>query len=276
MLSNTDKEKILELVKKEPRLVQDLAKALSKSWVTMDSYVSKIADDTGLIKTKTFRGGTQGAVKIVFWNYAEATGSNETKTRLFDQIKNAHTKEDFDPLEVFQFVAPNYATAIVEPFSLVPPKREQSLLQFFNRVENELLVFSGNFSFLRYPLVLDAFTALLKRGIRIKAVCRIDLGSAENLKRLETLLAQYPKQIEIRHSRQPIRGFIADGKTVRLKDEKNKTQFKESELAEDYRVFYEISDPDWVPWFQNVFWYLHRTGIPFDQRRESLKRIALE
>src|SRR3989344_662031 len=72
VLTPADAEKILAKVKKEPCLVQDLAQHLHKSWVTTERYVTKLAQEKGLVKVKTFREGTKGAIKVVYWNYPES------------------------------------------------------------------------------------------------------------------------------------------------------------------------------------------------------------
>ncbi len=276
LLSKEDSQTILALVKKEPCLIQDLARALDKSWVTTESYVNQISRDTGLIKTKAFRQGTRGAIKIVYWNYAEATQDSEVRAKLFERIKLTSDKTDFDPLEIFQFVNPAHSRAFVEPFFSNTPELQQKLIRFFDSVKDELLVLSGNLSFLRDKPVLDAFVDLVSRGVRTKVVCRVDLASVDTLKRIDFLLSKYPDRIEIRHSRQPVRGFIADQKIVRLKDEKRKSQYKESELENDLIIFYEIFDSTWVNWFSNVFWYLYRTSLNYHDRLKTLENLKID
>lgn len=276
MLSKTDSEKILQFVKREPCLIQDLSRHLDKSWVTTESYVEKVAKDTGLIRTKSFRSGTKGAIKVVYWNYTESSQSDEVRTKLFERVKTGQTKEDFDPLEAYQHVPHGKGKVLVEMFDSATFASKKSLIDFFNRVESEVLVFSGNLSFLRYPEIKESFAGLLKRGVQAKVVCRVDIGTLENLKSIEDLLHQFPGQVEIRHCRQPVRGFIVDGKTVRLKEERTRADLKAEELSRDIRVLYEIYDSEWVAWFQNVFWYLYRTSVNYTERLSALEKVQIK
>jgi hypothetical protein len=276
LLSKTDSEKILQFVKKEPCTIQDLSLHIGKSWVTTESYVEQIAKETGMIRTKKFRGGTKGAVKIVYWNYTESVQVDEIRNKLFDKIKLSYDKKTFDPLEVFQFVPAGKGKAFMETYDATHPSTKKSLLNFLRRVEEELLVFSGNLSFLRHSEPKQAFQEMLGRGVRVKILCRMDLGTVENLKIIQGIFRDFEPQVEIRHSLQPVRGFVADGKMIRLKDEKKKSDFKERELPHDVRVFYEIYDPDWVNWFENVFWYLFRTSIPYQDRMTVLNHFQFE
>lgn len=276
LLSKQDSEKILQFVKREPCLIQDLSRHLDKSWVTTESYVNKIAKETGLIRMKTFRSGTRGAIKVVYWNYAESAQSDEIRGKLFERIKSTYSKEDFDPLEAYQHVPQGKGNVFVEIFDPATLASKKSLIDFFEHVESELLVFSGNLSFLRYPEIKQSFSGLLKRGVQTKLLCRVDIGTLENLKNIEDLLNRFPKQFEVRHSRQPVRGFIVDGKTVRLKEERTPADFKEKEVSKNIRVLYEIYDSDWVSWFQNVFWYLFRTSVNYTERVAALEKVQLK
>lgn len=276
MLSKSDSEKILQFVKREPCLIQDLSRHLDKSWVTTESYVEKVAKDTGLVRMKTFRSGTKGAIKVVYWNYTESMQSDEIRSKLFERIKSSYAKEDFDPLEAYQHVPHGKGRVLVEIFDSATFASKKSLIDFFDRVEKELLVFSGNLSFLRYPEIKQSFFNLLKRGVQVKLLCRIDIGTLENLKNIEDLLNRFPQQFEVRHSRQPIRGFVVDGKTVRLKEERTPADFKEKEISKNIRVLYEVYDSDWVSWFQNVFWYLYRTSANYTERLAALEKVQLK
>ena len=103
-VTQTDLKLIINFVKKEPRTIQEISKLIKRSWVTTDSYVKQIRDETGLINVKTFRKGTQGALKIVYYNYGESLQSEDIKGELFNQIKNSRKKTDFDFFDVYQFI----------------------------------------------------------------------------------------------------------------------------------------------------------------------------
>ncbi len=68
VLDDKTVKKIVDFVKPEPRTVQEISKNIKKSWLTTDSYVKQIKERTGLISIKTFRAGTQGALKLVFYS----------------------------------------------------------------------------------------------------------------------------------------------------------------------------------------------------------------
>ena len=279
MLSKELQEKILKLVKKEPCLVQDISQHIGKSWVATEGYVERISKDTGLIRTKAFRKGTKGAVKVVYWNYSESVQDDEVKERLFQKIKLFASKKEFDPLEIFQFAKDKRSNAIVEFKSKrLSSKHHKNFLSFLKKADSELLCFSGNISWISIKegkesalKIIEQF--LKKRGV-LKIICRIDIASMKNIRLLEPLMKEFSGQIEIRHSSQPVRGFIMDSKIARFKDEKKISDFKEGELSEDLYLFYELFDIDWVEWCKNVFWYLFRNSIGLQERIKALDKLV--
>ncbi|HIH21505.1 MAG: hypothetical protein QT12_C0028G0003 [archaeon GW2011_AR21] len=276
-LTKADSDKIIAFVKKEPCLVQDLSRHIGKSWVTTEAYVQKIAKDTGLIRVKAFREGTRGAVKIVFWDYSESLQADEAKSRIFEKIKLLSGKKEFDPFEIFQFVPPSKGKAYMEYYD-DPAITSAKFVPFLRSAHEELLCFSGNISFINVvegkTLVLDVVKELLERGVSIKIICRIDIASMHNMDKISSLLKKFPKQLEIRHSAQPLRGFIIDGKKARLKDEKSRSDFKGKELDKDARIFYDIYDSDWIEWLERTFWYLFRTSGDFETRMKVLNNLV--
>ena len=80
-VSEEETKAIIDFVKKEPRTVQEVAQQIKRSWVTADSYVQHIKERTGLIDIKTFRAGTQGALKLVYYIHAAAP-TEDTKGKL--------------------------------------------------------------------------------------------------------------------------------------------------------------------------------------------------
>ena len=68
VLDSKTKKKITEFVYIKPRVVDEVAKLLHKNWRTADRYIRQIAEDDGCISMRTFREGTRGALKIVFWS----------------------------------------------------------------------------------------------------------------------------------------------------------------------------------------------------------------
>jgi len=49
-MNKQDIDKIVKIVKKEPCLIQDISKAIGKSWVTTERYVNRIEKEKGIIK----------------------------------------------------------------------------------------------------------------------------------------------------------------------------------------------------------------------------------
>jgi predicted transcriptional regulator len=103
VLDEKTRDKIIAFVKKEPRTVQEVAQHIGKTWVTTESYIQQIESKTAVVRLKTFRKGTQGALKLVYYNYAESAGSDAIRESLYTQIRSSRFKHHFDFLEVFQF-----------------------------------------------------------------------------------------------------------------------------------------------------------------------------
>jgi len=280
VLTKEYSEKIISLVKKQPCLIQDIANNLNLSWVTAERYVEKIEKEKGILKTKTFRKGTQGAIKLVYYNYTDSLEANEVQKKLFNIIISQSNKKYFDPLEIFQYVDEKKSKAFYEHYETKETNisHKQNLIPLLKSADEELYVFSGNMSFInmfeKKQKVIDVLEELLKRGIHIKILTRIDFASLENISKLNFLLKKY-KNLEIKHSFQPLRGFIIDDKIVRLKDEKEKIQFKDKELNQNIRIFYEFYDKEWIDWLKNVFWYLYRNSLNYEERKKVLERITI-
>ena len=48
-LKQEDIDQIISFVKQEPKTVQDVSKLINRSWVTTNSYLKQIRDNTGLV-----------------------------------------------------------------------------------------------------------------------------------------------------------------------------------------------------------------------------------
>ena len=57
------------------------------------------------------------------------------------------------------------------------------------------------------------------------------------------------------------------------KDEKDASIYKQGELHQNLRIFYEWTDPNWIFWLQQVFWNLYRNAPMAQQRLEELEKI---
>lgn len=260
---------ILDFVKKEPRTVNDVAKFIGKSWVTTESYILKIKDSTGLISLKTFRKGSQAALKIVYFNNPDAMLSDEVRDHLHGLIKMSRTKDSFDFMDVFQHIDESKKHAYLEKCS------KDSSIHWgqLERANKVVYCFSGNLSFINSKKNHDAIVALLKRNVAFKILCRINHASVANLEKFNRLIVKYPGLIEIRHRYHPLRGFVIDNDFASFKSEEVVSDYKLDELDKDTRVFYEINDADWVAWFQKVFWNMFRSSVDHGARMKEVKDI---
>jgi len=278
VLNKEIEKKITEFVYLKPRTVQEVAFLIQKNWRTADSYVEKIGTETGMISSRTFRGGTRGALKVVFWNNVEKIHSSQFQERLFRQIESAKNKEDFSPLDIYQYVPDEKKKAFSEVVEDESISKEQNLKGLFTKAEEQILYFAGNMSFLemkeKKKNILGMIEEAAKRGVSIKVLARIDITALENFKRMMEINHKIGREaIEIRHANQPLRGFIIDDKEIRLKEEKLPQNYKKSELKQKTRIFYEIYDEEWVEWLQKVFWNIFRTSIDAKQRVRDIEKI---
>jgi hypothetical protein len=123
--------------------------------------------------------------------------------------------------------------------------------------------------------IIGIIEELAKHKKVIKIIGRVDLATVENLEKLNSINNKIGREaVEMRHCRQPLRGFIIDNKIARLKEEKVSEKYKPGELKKNTRIFYEIYDEEWVSWLQKVFWELFRNSISSNKRLEILKSIT--
>ena len=71
MLDSKIIKKINNFVYQKPRTIQEISLLIKKNWRTADRYVEQISKEQGTLLVRTFREGTRGALKIVFWNNIE-------------------------------------------------------------------------------------------------------------------------------------------------------------------------------------------------------------
>jgi hypothetical protein len=276
-LKEADTKRITDFVKKEPRTVQEVSRLINKSWLTADSYIKQIKERTGLIDIKTFRKGTQGALKLVFYNYSDSLETDDAKEDLYHKIKNGRVKSDFDFLEIFQFIQDNKKKCFLEEYDEEDISKYQQIISLFRQTEKQLYCFSGNLSFINMKeknvKIIDVFEELLKRKVFIKILTRVNIASLSNINKLKILMQKYPGLVEIRHRYQPLRGFIVDDKLVRFKNEEQLKTYKKGELPKNTRIFYEVYDEDWVLWLQKVFWNLFRSSMDYKQRIKEIDKL---
>jgi len=264
---------IQDFVYAQPRTIQDVALMLGKNWRTAESYVEQVAKDYGTISVKTFRAGTKGALKIVFWAHIEKIHANSMQETLLSQIKRGRQKGDFEPFDIYYYA--NDKNFYVKPSN---QEEDQQLIELLQSAKSVILNFSGNLSWTKRRFSNKTFTQILpelvRKGVAIKLLTRIDIASVHNMREIEKINKEAGYDaIEIRHAFQPLRGFIIDGKIANLKDERKSIQYKKGELRADMDIYFNIMDPIWVSWLEKVFWHLFSQAMPAKERLEELKKI---
>src|SRR3989344_367741 len=242
MLTNEKIRQIEEFVYQKPKSIQEIAVFLKKNWRTADRYVKDIIDNVGTLSTKTFREGTRGALKIVYWTSIEKRASSVFQEDLEKQILNAKRKEDFSAFDIFQHIPDKNKQVSMEEKSSEEATDLKELAEIIRQTKKELISLSGNLSYINLKNkscnIFNELESLVKKGVRIKALCRIDISGKENIEKLLSLNFKYGKDlVEIRHYEHPIRAFILDKKMIRIKEIKEPTG-KIHELNKKLFIFY--------------------------------------
>lgn len=269
-------KKIEEHVYTKPRTVQEIAELIKKSWRTADSYVDTIASETGNIAIRTLRGGTRGAVKIVYWNNIEKIHSSQAQERLFKQIELGRTKHDFSPFNIYQYVDEKKRTSFFEDQEEELINVKQDLAGTLRSAQRQVLFFSGNLSWANLKQqgkeLTKVFEEITEKGISLKFLANIDITSLANAQKINAINTVIGKErIEIRHCEQPLRAFIVDEKVVKMKETKSSPE--QTKKGKNTYLFYEVYDEDWVAWTQKIFWNFFRIGIPLQKRVKDLETI---
>ncbi len=276
MIDKTDIKKIEEYVYTKPRTVQEIAQLINKSWRTADSYVDTIASETGNIAIRTLRGGTRGAVKIVYWNNIEKIHSSQAQERLFKQIELGRTKHDFSPFNIYQYVDEKKRTSFFEDQEEELINVKQDLAGTLRSAQRQVLFFSGNLSWTNLKQqgkeLTKVFEEITEKGVSLKFLANIDITSLANAQKINAINTIIGKErIEIRHCEQPLRAFIVDDKVVKMKETKSSSE--QTKKGKNTYLFYEVYDEDWVVWMQKIFWNFFRIGIPLQKRVKDLETI---
>jgi len=271
MLDTKTVKKISEFIYTKPRTIQEIAFHIQKNWRTADAYVEKISKEQGIIAVRTFREGTRGALKIAYWNNIEKIHSSEFQERLFKKIELARNKNDFSPFDIYQYVPENKRNAFLEEQTEEKITEKQDLINALRRTENQLLIFSGNLSWVNAvqgkTKIINIFEELAENNVSIKILCKVDLESINNIKKMLEINYKLKKElIEIKHAEQPFRAFIVDNKFVRFKE-------KRSGRDKNAFIFYNIIDEEWIEWIQKVFWNIFRTSISAEKRIKDIETI---
>ncbi|MBM3233723.1 hypothetical protein FJZ19_01375 [Candidatus Pacearchaeota archaeon] len=277
MLDSAITKKIEDFVYLKPRSIQEIAEHTGKNWRTADRYIQDIEKNFGTLSTRVFREGTRGALKIVFWSSIEKASSSVFQEQLEQEILRARKKEDFSAFDIFQHVQDKNKKAIVEKAIDESGDNLKELGELFKKTEKQLTILSGNLSFINLKnKTIDVFKILedlVKKGVTIKILCRIDLAGINNIERVLSLNFKYGREcIEIRHREHPIRAFIFDNKLFRIKEIKEPTG-KLHELDKKIFIFYTIKDKDWTEWLSRIFWKLFSQSIDARKRIQELKKL---
>lgn len=270
-------KKISDFVYQKPRTMQEIAVLLNKNWRTADSYVNQIIEQTGNLSVRTFRGGTRGALKIVFWNNLEKIYSSEFQEYLFKQIEQGKEKLDFSPFDIYQYVDNKKRNAFLEKQEDEATEVEQNLIGILRSCNKELLIFSGNLSWANIKQdnteIIKVMEELARNNVQIKIVANVDLNSLYNVKKILSINNKLGKEIiEIRHRKQPLRAFIVDNKIARFKEIKSLDEYKKGTKKKTF-IFYEIFDQEWIEWLQKVFWNFFRAAIDAKKRIKDIESI---
>ena len=270
-LNEEGKRKIIDALKCEPLSVQEISKLIGRSWVTTNTYLEKLSRDTGLVDIKVFRKGSHGALKVAYYKHL-VRNNDLVKKGLYSQIKNARVKQDFDFMELYQFVADDKKKTDVDKFQTEFLGHMRTL---YSSAKHSIFCFSGNLSYVGLDengvSVLDIIENALKRKVSVRIIARLNVSTLKNWKKIEYLLKKYEGLFEIRHAYQPLRGFIVDDKVARFKNDE--CNYDKKELSQDMRFFYEIYDSDWIIWLQDVFWDYYNSALDGVQRVKELGKV---
>lgn len=279
MLKKETIQKINELVHAKPRNISEIAKHIGVNWRTANRYVEKISKEEGTISVRVFRGGTPGALKIVFWNTIEQVNASEIQDRLFKQIESGRRKEEFSASEIFQFVDENKKKMeVLNRKEYYNESRCKNFMDELKQVNRQALFFSGNMTFTTYKhknkKILNVLEELGKRKISMKVLTRVETPGIKNVQNsIEMNKRLGHDAIEIRHCFQPLRITIFDDNLAVMKEVLDPKNYSKGELKEKLYILYYIYDQDWVGWLQKVFWYLFRGSIDARKRMEELNLI---
>lgn len=278
MLRSEEIKEIESFVAQKPRSVQEIAEMMKISWRTADRYVEQIERDLGTLQTRVFREGTRGALKIVYLAGIEKISHSVFQEQLEESIMKGRKKEDFSSFDIFQHVDNKRKNAWIKTGKNESKAgRLKEFEELLNQAKKQILFFSGNLSFINFNdgkvNVFKILDNLVKRGISIKVICRVDVAGKENVEKLLSLNFKYGKEaVEIRHREQPLRATIIDNKICNLKEVKESTG-RERELNKKIFIFYTITDKDWTEWLSRIFWKIFSSSIDANKRIAEINKL---
>jgi len=273
-------KKIEDFVYQKPRAINEIAHHLNKNWRTADRYIDEIKKNFGTLSTRVFREGTRGALKIVYWSSIDKISHSVFQEQLEEEIIRGRTKYDFSGFDIFQHVTDKNKQAwINKGEDEADAGRLKEFQEILLSAKKQIIFFSGNLSFINLEdKKIDIFKTieeLLKKGISMKIICRIDIAGKENVEKLLSLNFKYGKElIEIHHREQPMRVTIIDDKLINIKEVKEPTG-RDRELNKKTFIFYTIKDKDWIEWLSKIFWKMFSSSIDSKKRLEELNKIKI-
>jgi len=279
MLDKATVKQINEFVYSKPRTVQELALFLKVNWRTADKYVEKIAADEGTVSARTFREGTRGALKIVFWNNLEKLAASEVQEHLLKQIEAGRHRDDFSPSEIFQYVDKNKGKVItLREHEYNSYKNLKDFTDRLKSAKQQILFFSGNMTWSTLANhdseIRETLEKLGLKKVVSKILTRVELAGLESLKNILAINSKIGYDaIEVRHRYQPLRCTIIDDKVAVFKEVLEPKKYDKGELKERLYLLYYIYDADWIAWLQKVFWHLYRPAVSVKRRMEIMKPV---
>jgi hypothetical protein len=276
MLDTKTIKEIEDFIYIKPRSIQEIASHIKKNWRTADRYIEHIKEEHGTIETRIFREGTRGALKIVYWASVEKISHSIFQEELERQILTLHKKEDFSAFNIFQYVKENNKSITVEKEKSENDTNLKELNELLKQTKKELLLFSGNLSWINLKNnkidFLKLIEDLAKKNVPIKVLCRVDLEGIENIKRMLSINKKIGKEnIEIHHSEQPLRAIISDNRIIRIKEIKEPTG-KINELDKRVFIFYAIWEKEWVEWSIKIFRKIFYNSLGAEKRLEQISK----
>lgn len=278
MLTSEEIKKIEDFVYSKPRSIQEISQLLDKNWRTADRYVQEIEKNYGTITTRIFRKDTRGALKIVYWASVEKISNSIFQEQLEQEIMQGKDKEHFSAFDIYQHVSnKNKKLYSKKAINEDDAGNLDRFLDMLLTAKKQVLFFSGNLSFIHTKTktrrIFDIIEQLVKKGIPIKVICRIDISGRDNVEELLSLNFKYKKQlVEIRNRKQPLRATVIDNEIIDIKEIIEPTG-KIKELDKRLFIFYTIKDREWAEWMSRIFWKMFSQSIGAEKRLEELNKF---
>jgi len=277
VLTSEITKKIEDFVYAKPRSIQEVAQFLKKNWRTADRYITQIEKEFGTLATRTFRGGTRGSLKVVYWASIEKISKTIFQQQLEHDIFLAKRKEDFSAFDMYQHVPDKDKQVSIETAKNEEATNLKEFTDMLSEAKQQILMFSGNLSFTNLKneksIVFDTLDKLVKKGVIIKVLSRVDIAGKQNTANFLSLNFKHAKErIEVRHREQPLRAVIIDNKICRIKEIKEPTG-KINELNTRVFMYYTIKNKEWVEWLSHVFWKMFNNSIDAQKRLEELNKL---